>query len=61
MVWTGVMAGGFIFGLNNSFYRLQGLTENGLVWKRKERKLNKYDFTSEFEDKTIWKHFRLRE
>jgi len=35
--------------------------DNGLKWKRKEKRLVKYDFTSEFEDRTIWKHFRLRD
>ena len=38
-----------------------GFAYNGLQWRRKEKKLLKYDFTSDFEQKTIWKHFRLRE
>jgi len=43
------MTWGAIMGMWNSQYRLKGLVENGLRWKRKDEKLKKYDFTSEFE------------
>jgi hypothetical protein len=46
--------------LNCSYYRLCGLMDNGLRWKRKDKSLNKYDFTSDFENNTIFKHFRER-
>jgi hypothetical protein len=52
--------GGYL-ALANSFYRLRGFVENGLRWRRPERKLNKYDFSKDFESKTIWKYFRLRD
>jgi len=58
--WTAGTAFGGLFALANSYYRLKGLVDNGLRWKRPERKLRKYDFSTEFEDNTIWKHFRLR-
>ncbi|KRX10057.1 hypothetical protein PPERSA_08460 [Pseudocohnilembus persalinus] len=61
MCYTGVMAWGGLFALQNSFYRLRGYVDNGLQWKRKERKLKKYDFSTDFEDNSIWRHFRLRQ
>ena len=48
-VWGFSATFGFIMSMWNSQYRLKGLVENGLRWKRKDEKLNKYDFTSEFE------------
>ena len=42
-----------------SFYRLTGLMDNGLRWRRSDG-LKKYDFTSEMEKKSIFKHFRER-
>ena len=35
--------------LLNSYNRLAGLVENGLWWRRKENRLRKYDFTSDFD------------
>ena len=46
--------------LNCSYYRLIGLMDNGLRWKRNDKNLNKYDFTRDFEKHTIFKHFRER-
>jgi hypothetical protein len=40
-----------------SYYRLTGLMDNGLRWRRSDG-LKKYDFTSEMEKKSIFKHFR---
>jgi len=34
--------------------------DNGLRWKRSDMDLKKYDFTSDFEENTIYKHFRER-
>ena len=42
-----------------SYYRLTGLMDNGLRWRRSDG-LKKYDFTSEMEKKSIFKHFRER-
>ena len=46
---------GFIFGLRNSCYRLQGLVPNGLT---ENVNINdetvKYDYTSDFLEKTVW-------
>ena len=60
MSWTFATAWGGLFALANSYYRLKGLVENGLRWKRPERKLRKYDFSSEFEENTVFKYFRLK-
>jgi hypothetical protein len=43
-IWLSFSLTGVLVGLNNSYYRLAGLTYNGLEWKRKERKLRKYNF-----------------
>ena len=43
-----------------SYYRLAGLMDNGLRWKRPDRNMRKYDFTKDFEEGTIFKHFRER-
>jgi hypothetical protein len=51
---------GIVTALNCSYYRLTGLMDNGLRWKRKDKSLNKYDFTRDFENHTIFKHFRER-
>jgi hypothetical protein len=51
---------GITTALNCSHGRLTGLMDNGLRWKRKDRKLTKYDFTKDFEKHTIFKHFRER-
>jgi hypothetical protein len=42
-----------------SFYRLTGFMDNGLRWRRSDG-LNKYDFTSDMESKSIFKYFRER-
>jgi len=44
-VWNFCMAWGLCMGMWNSSYRLKGLVDNGLKWKRRETTLNKYDFT----------------
>lgn len=51
---------GAFMAMNNSAYRLGGLVDNGLVWKRKSQSMEKYDVTSEFEEKSIWKFLRVR-
>jgi hypothetical protein len=52
----------FLFGLSmatyNSTARLCGLTENGLSWKYQHNSIKKYDFTSQYEQGTIWKYLR---
>ncbi|KAL4478928.1 hypothetical protein ABPG72_019365 [Tetrahymena utriculariae] len=60
-VYGGIIFWGLVLGFNNSYYRLNGFVDNGLVWKKKERKLNKYDFTSEFEDNSFFKKLRIRD
>ena len=50
---------GCLTGFLNSYYRLAGLVDNGLVWRRKEESLKKYDFTSEYSQGTIWNFFKL--
>ncbi len=42
-----------------SFYRLVGFMDNGLRWRRSDG-LNKYDFTSDMESKSVFKYFRER-
>lgn len=42
-----------------SYYRLTGLMDNGLRWRRSDG-LNKYDFTSDIESKSIFKYLRER-
>ena len=51
---------GLYMGLTCSAYRLCGLMDNGLRWKHQDIIEIKYDFTRDFESKTIWKHFRER-
>ena len=51
---------GSFMAMNNSAYRLAGLIENGLEWKRREKRLDKYDFTTEFEKNSIWKMLRVK-
>jgi|LauGreDrversion4_2_1035121.scaffolds.fasta_scaffold350530_1 hypothetical protein len=58
MLWYSFL--GFFAASLCSFYRLEGLMDNGLRWKHKEMLDNKYDFTSDFERNTIFKHFRIR-
>ena len=48
-MWGFCMIWGAMMGLWNSNYRLRGLVDNGLKWRRKDTSLRKYDFTSEFE------------
>lgn len=44
--------------LVNSYYRLVGATANGLKWADEpEPELRKYDFSSEFVEKSFWKRF----
>jgi hypothetical protein len=58
MLWFSSL--GFFVSTLCSFYRLTGLMDNGLRWKHKEMLDTKYDFTSDFEKNTIFKHFRIR-
>lgn len=51
---------GMLVGSSCSYYRLTGFMENGLRWKHKDLLYSKYDFTSDFERKTIFKHLRER-
>jgi hypothetical protein len=52
------------FGAYMSFtcsaYRLMGYMDNGLRWKHQDLVELKYDFTRDFESKTIWKYLRER-
>jgi hypothetical protein len=52
------------FGLTmatyGSYYRLIGLMDNGLTWKKKDSLFNKYDFSKDFEETTIFKYLRER-
>ena len=57
-----MISGGLVTAFNNSGYRLQGQVDNGLRWKRPEIKLNKYDFTKEYEKKYFWlRALRIRD
>ena len=55
------MTFGFNIAMMNSFYRLKGYINNGLRWKRVEKKLYKYDLSSEHEKNSIWGFFRIRD
>lgn len=48
-----------IMATSASYYRLVGFMDNGLRWRRSDG-LNKYDFTSDMESKSIFKYFRER-
>lgn len=50
---------GLTMATSASYYRLVGFMDNGLRWRRSDG-LNKYDFTSDMESKSIFKHFRER-
>jgi hypothetical protein len=52
---------GVMMAFMNSNYRLLGLVDNGLVWKRRNTRLRKYDFTSDFEKYTFWRYLRIRD
>ena len=43
-----------------SYYRLTGFMDNGLRWKKPDRAFKKFDFTQDFEDRTIFKYLRER-
>lgn len=43
-----------------SYYRLSGFMDNGLRWKKQDKKFDKFDFTRDFEDRTIFKYLRER-
>lgn len=49
-----------LFGICLAFFlsesRLRGRIDNGLRWKGEFIEFNKYDFTSEFEKKSIYRH-----
>lgn len=51
---------GSILALTNSRLRLKGYVCNGLKWKYDMDSYRKYDFTSDYENKTIWGYLRLR-
>lgn len=51
---------GLFWAVQCSSYRLTGMMDNGLRWKRKDRALQKWDVTKDFEEHTIFKHFRER-
>jgi hypothetical protein len=61
LAWSIIIGWGGLFGILNSYYRLKGLTDNGLKWRRPDKKLRKYDFTSEYEKGTIWRYLRIRD
>ena len=55
----GLVAGGAsLFFL--PYYRLTGFWDNGLRWKS-PMKPKKFDFTSRFEEQTIWRHFKIKD
>ena len=45
--------------LSVPYRRLTGFWDNGLRWKKPENRLNKFDYTSEFERGTIFKHCKM--
>lgn len=51
---------GIFVAMNCSYLRLTGYLENGLRWKQNDSLYTKYDFTSDFERNTIFKHLRER-
>lgn len=51
---------GILMSTSCSYYRLIGLMDNGLTWKKKDKIFNKYDFTKDFEDTTIFRYLRER-
>jgi len=59
LTWTAFMTFGAFTAFSNSYYRLVGLVDNGLVWRRKEESIKKYDFTSDYLKGTIWNFFRV--
>lgn len=52
-----LVAGISMFLVTVPYQRLTGFYENGLRWKKPEQKLKKFDFTSEFEKQSMWRHF----
>lgn len=60
LTWSAFMSFGVFNAVVNSNYRLTGLINNGLSWKRKEEDLKKYDFTTDYMQGTVWKFFRLK-
>jgi hypothetical protein len=59
VMWWYALSGSFVAMLC-SYYRLTGYMENGMRWRNKELLYSKYDFTRDFEERTIFKHFRER-
>jgi len=52
---------GAMMSFLNSNFRLQGFVDNGLVWKRRNTRLRKYDFTSDYEKTSLWGYLRIRD
>jgi hypothetical protein len=52
---------GVMMAFLNSNFRLQGFVDNGLVWKRRNTRLRKYDFTSDYEKTSLWRYLRIRD
>lgn len=46
--------------MNCSYFRLNGVLDNGLRWKNSDITLKKYDFTKDFEEQSIFKYLRQR-
>jgi len=61
LTWSSFISFGALTAFYNSYYRLTGLVSNGLEWKRKDNKLKKYDFTTDYMKGTIWSFFRLQD
>lgn len=57
---SGFMFYGLYSAMNCSYYRLIGMMDNGLRWKKRDLVYCKYDMTRDFEARTIFKHFRER-
>ncbi len=55
------MVGGAAWAFRASYSRLTGYWDNGLRWNVPIQQITKFDTSSEFEKKTIFKNFRIRD
>ena len=42
------------------YMRLLGYWDNGLKWRFSDDRIAVYDYTSDYEEQTIFKHFRIK-
>ena len=61
MFTQGFTASGIVWAIMGSYTRLTGYWDNGLRWNVPVQQVNKFDVTSDFEEKSIFKHWRIRE